>query len=157
MLHINHVTTLWCGIRKSRLKPLGSRGLLDERDAGSQACRRGRNASQARLRWLRRARESSFRRHWVRRRIFAFGGGGRVEVFMECWSAAELGPRSRRARDRGAAPPQGGMRRNILHAKTLLTHPSGRRLSFSRYWARLKPRSESLARYSELYDSLRAY
>ena len=51
----------------------------------------------------------------------------------------------------------GGIRRDVLHAKTLLTHPSGRRLSFSRYWARLKPRSESLARYSELYDSLRAY
>eukprot|EP00964_Phaeocystis_antarctica_P059136 scaffold35109_cov69-Phaeocystis_antarctica.AAC.1 len=73
--------------------------------------------------------------------------GGRVEVFMECWSATELGPRSRRARDRRAAPSRGGMRRNILlQAKTLLTHPSGRRLSFSRYWARLKPRSESLAR-----------
>ena len=118
-----------------------------------QACRRDRDASKARQLWLRRARESSFRRHWVRRRIFAFGGGGRVEVFMECWSAAELGPRSRRARDRRAAPSRGGMRRNILQAKTLLTHPSGRRLSFSRYWARLKPRSESLARYVSCIQS----
>ena len=158
MLHINHVTTLRCGIRKSRLRlsTVCSRLSRTPRRARCrqlQACRRGRNASQARLRWLRRARESSFRRHWVRRRIFAFGGGGRVEVFMECWSATELGPRSRRARDRRAAPSRGGMRRNILQAKTLLTHPSGRRLSFSRYWARLKPRSESLARYVSCIQS----
>ena len=152
------MTTLWCGIRKSRsrLSTVCSRLSWNPRRARCrqlQACRRGRNASQATLRWLRRARESSFRRHWVRRRIFAFGGGGRVEVFIECWSAAELGPRSRRARDRRAAPPRGGMRRNILQAKTLLTHPSGRRLSFSRYWARLKPRSESLARYVSCIQS----
>ena len=78
---------------------------------------------------------------------------GGLRYSFECWSAAELGPRSRRARDRRAAPPRGGMRRNILQAKTLLTHPSGRRLSFSRYWARLKPRSESLARYVSCIQS----
>lgn len=41
----------------------------------------------------------------------------------------------------------GGIRRDVLHAKTLLTHANPvTTVTFSRYWARLKPRSESLAR-----------
>ena len=39
------------------------------------------------------------------------------------------------------------MQRDIPHAKTLLAHPIVERLSLSRYWARLEPRSaQSLSR-----------
>ena len=64
----------------------------------------------------------------------------------------ELGPRSKRTLGRGSTPRRGGMQRDIPHAKTLLAHPIVERLSLSRYWARLKPRSESLAWRGELYQ-----
>ena len=48
---------------------LTPRVLLDERCRQLQGCTRGRDASPARWLRLRRARDSSLRRHWIRRRI----------------------------------------------------------------------------------------
>ena len=64
----------------------------------------------------------------------AFGGGQRVEVFMERRGAMEPGPRSKRTLGRGSTLRRGGMQSDIPHAKTLLAHPIVERLTLSRYW-----------------------